>query len=168
METADARWQELLDKQAITEVIYRYARSMDRLDRDLGRSVFWPEATADYHQQMYQGTGYGFIDMVMEAHPTFSAHSHQFSNILITVDGDTATSETYGDVTLRRLDEAGRCIDSRNLGRYVDRWEKRRGEWRIIERIYLHDFDQNGQSTGDFLTTGRRDRLDASYFPVSE
>jgi hypothetical protein len=167
MDSADPPWQQLLDKQAITEVIYRYGRSMDRLDRDLGRSVFWPEATADYHQQMYQGTGYGFIDMVMEAHPTFSAHSHQFSNILITVEGDTATSETYGDVTLRRLDEDGRCIDSRNLGRYVDRWEKRQGEWRIIERTYLHDFDQNGPSAGDFLTTGRRDHLDASYFPES-
>jgi len=167
METADARWQELLDKQAITEVIYRYARSMDRLDRDLGRSVFWPEATADYHQQMYQGSGYGFVDMVMEAHPNFTAHSHQFSNILITVAGDTATSETYGDVTLRRLDENGRCIDSRNLGRYVDRREKRGEEWRIIERTYLHDFDQSGPSGGDFLTTGRRDRLDASYFPES-
>jgi hypothetical protein len=165
MGNADPQLQELLDKQAITEVIYRYGRSMDRLDRDLGRSVFWPEATADYHQQMYQGTGYGFIDMVMEAHPNFTAHSHQFSNILITVEGDTATSETYGDVTLRRLDEGGRCIDSRNLGRYVDRWEKRRGEWRIIERTYLHDFDQSGASAGDFLTTGRRDRLDASYFP---
>jgi len=35
---ADALLQELLDKQAITEVIYRYGRSMDRLDRDLGRS----------------------------------------------------------------------------------------------------------------------------------
>jgi hypothetical protein len=167
MDTVDRQLRELLDKQAITEVIYRYARSMDRLDRDLGRSVFWPEATADYHQQMYQGTGYGFIDMVMEAHPNYTAHSHQLGNILITVDGDTATSETYGDVTLRRLDEEGRCIDSRNLGRYVDRWERRGGEWRIIERTYLHDFDQSGTSAGDFLTTGRRDRLDPSYFPDS-
>jgi hypothetical protein len=168
MDAAGPHLQELLDKQAITEVIYRYARSMDRLDRDLGRSVFWPEATADYHEQMYQGTGYGFIDMVMEAHPNYTAHSHRFSNILISIDGGTATSETYGDVTLRRIDPDGRCIDSRNLGRYVDRWERRGGEWRIIARTYLHDFDQSGPSAGDFLTTGRRDRLDASYFPASE
>jgi SnoaL-like domain len=137
---------------------------MDRLDRDLGHTVFWPEATADYGQ-MFQGTGYGFIEMCLEAHPNFTSHSHQFSNILIAVDGNTATSETYGDVTLRRLDAEGRCIDLRNLGRYVDRWEKRDGQWRIIARTYLHDFDQSGESRGDFLTTGRRDRLDASYFP---
>ena len=157
-------FQELLDKQAITEVIYRYARSMDRLDRELGYGVFWPDATADYHEQMYQGTGHGFVDMVMEGHLNFVAHSHQFSNILIIIEGDTARSETYGDVTLRRIDVDGTPIDSRNLGRYVDRWEKRDGEWRIIDRRYLHDFDQSGPSRGDFVTTGQRDRQDASYF----
>jgi hypothetical protein len=156
--------QVLLDKQAIVEVIYRYGRSMDRLDRELGYSVFWPEATADYHEQMFQGTGHGFVDMCMEAHLQFVSHSHQFSNILVTVDGDTATSETYGDVTLRRADGDGGFVDLRNLGRYVDRWERRDGEWRIIDRKYLHDFDATYPSVGGFLTTGRRDRRDASYF----
>lgn len=162
--SAESELRVLLDKQAIAEAIYRYGRSMDRLDRELGYSVFWPEATADYHEQMYRGSGHGFVDMVMQAHLGFTAHSHQFTNILIDVEGDRARSETYGDVTLRRIDEHGRCIDSRNLGRYVDRWEKRGGEWRIVERTYLHDFDQSGPSAGDFITTGRRDRKDASYF----
>jgi hypothetical protein len=165
MDSINEQMQVLLDKQAITEAIYRYGRCMDRLDRDLGRTMFWPEATVDYDKQMYQGTGWGFIDMVMEAHPNYASHSHQFSNILISVQGHTATSETYGDVTLRLIDADGLCRDSRNLGRYVDRWERRSGEWRIIDRKYLHDFDQSGRSAGDFATTGRRDRLDASYFP---
>jgi hypothetical protein len=164
MTSIDERLQELVDKQDITEVIYRYARSMDRLDAELGYSVFWPEATADYHEQMYQGTGKGFVDMCMAAHPGFLSHSHQFSNILITVDGDTATSETYGDVTLRRADADGRLIDTRNLGRYVDRWERRDGEWRIIERTYVHDFDASTQPGSDFQTIGARDRTDPSYF----
>jgi len=88
--------QELLDKQAITEQIYNYARSMDRLDAELGKACFRPEASADYGP-MFQGTGYGFIDMCMAAHLLFTSHSHQFSNILIWVDGDTAKSETYID-----------------------------------------------------------------------
>ena len=165
MNAKDQAGQVLVDKQEITEAIYRYGRSMDRLDRELGYSVFWPEAKADYHEQMFVGTGHGFVDMVMEAHLFYHAHSHQFSNIYIHVDGDTARSETYGDVTLRRIDENGQCFDSRNLGRYVDRWERRAGEWRIIDRKYLHDFDQTAPAKGDFVTTGRRDRLDASYFP---
>jgi hypothetical protein len=165
MAPTETQLQELLDKQSITEAIYRYARCMDRLDREAGHSVFWPEATADYGEQLFQGTCYEFIEMCMEAHPNFASHSHQLSNVLIAVDGTTATSETYGDVTLRRIDD-GQCIDLRNLGRYIDRWEKRGEEWRIIARIYLHDFDQSGPSGGDFATTGRRDRLDASYFPA--
>jgi hypothetical protein len=168
MDERQRELQVLLDKQAITEVLYRYGRSMDRLDRELGYSVFWPEAMADYHQQMYQGSGHGFVDMVMEAHLQFVTHSHQFSNILITVNGDDAMSETYGDVTLRRVDEDGRFVDTRSLGRYVDRWEKRGGEWRIIDRQYLHDFDETIPSVGEFLTTGRRDRLDPSYFGAGD
>lgn len=157
--------QVLLDKQAITEVIHRYARAMDRLDRELGESVFWPGATADYDAQMYVGTAEGFLDMIMEAHPHFHAHSHQMSTISIEVDGDTAFSETYGDVTLRRIDADGTCWDTRSLGRYADRWERRDGEWRIVDRRYVHDLDQTWSPRGQFRTTGRRDRLDASYRP---
>jgi SnoaL-like domain len=164
MTSAGEQLQELLDKQAITEVIYRYARSMDRLDAELGYSVFWPEATADYHEQMYQGSGKGFVDMCMGAHPNYLSHSHQFSNILISVDGDSATSETYGDVTLRRAESDGRLIDTRNLGRYVDRWQRRDGQWKIIDRKYVHDFDASYESGSDFQTTGARDRTDPSYF----
>ena len=126
--------------------------------------MFWPEATADYDEQMYVGSGYGFVDFVMEAHLNCVAHSHQFTNILITVDGDTARSETYGDVTLRMIRDDGTPVDSRNLGRYVDWWERREGAWRIIQRRYLHDFDQSGPNHGDFATSGERDRQDASYF----
>lgn len=156
---------ELLDKQEITEQIYNYARSMDRLDLELGKSVFHPEATADYGTQMYQGTGYGFVEMCMKAHLQHLTHSHQMGNILIEVNGDTALSETYGDVTNRSLDKNGILYDSRNLGRYVDRWLKRDGTWRIIERKYIHDFDQSGPAIDTlFQTLGYRDKSDSSYF----
>ena len=36
MQDGNEAVEELLAKQAITEAIYRYARSMDRLDRELG------------------------------------------------------------------------------------------------------------------------------------
>jgi hypothetical protein len=157
--------QVLLDKQAITEQIYRYARSMDRLDEALGKACFWPEAPADYGAQMYQGTGHGFVEMCMAAHPHFLSHAHQFSNILIEVDGDHARSETYGDVTLRRRDEDGSLIDSRNLGRYIDKCERRDGAWKILDRRFVLDFDQSGPAIGAvFETTGRRDHTDPSYF----
>lgn len=159
-----AALKELLDKRAIEEQMYNYGRSMDRLDRELGYRCFWPDSKVDYGEHFRDASGAAFVDMCMEAHLGFVAHSHQFTNILITVDGDTARSEAYGDVTLRRIGDDGVPIDSRNLGRYVDRWERRNGEWRIIDRVFLHDFDQSGPNHGDFVTTGRRDPSDASYF----
>lgn len=161
----DNQLQQLLDKQAITERLYDYARAMDRLDAELGKACFHDGAEADYGAQMYQGTGHGFVDMCMAAHPGFHSHSHQFSNIRIWLQSSTsARSETYGDVVLRRYDESGQAHDIRNLGRYVDEWEKKDGEWRISRRVYLTDFDQSGPNAGHFQTTGKRDRTDPSYF----
>lgn len=164
MPSLEAQMRALIDKQAITEQIYNYGRCMDRLDRELGRGVFHPEAVADYGPQMFQGTGWDFVDWIMEAHRNFTTHAHEFSNIMIWLDGDTARSETYGDVTLRRRAEDGTLHDIRNLGRYIDRWERRDGTWRIIYRNYVHDFDQSGPAVGEFETMGKRDRSDPSYF----
>jgi hypothetical protein len=157
--------EQLIAKQAITERIYDYGRSMDRLDAALGRDCFHDDAIADYGAQMFQGTGHGFVDMCMTAHLQFHSHSHQFSNIRIWLqDADRAQSETYGDVTLRRYDTDGQAQDIRNLGRYIDEWERREGEWRITKRLFLLDFDQSSPAHGVFETTGKRDRTDPSYF----
>lgn len=157
--------EDLIEKQEILAQITNYARSVDRLDHELGKGVFHPEARADYGD-MFQGTGWGFIDWCLEAHLSLLSHSHQFSNISIELDGDCARSEAYGDVTVRMRDESGAIHVSRNLGRYIDRWEKRDGTWRIIDRHYVHDMDYSGPvAAGMYPMTGRRDRLDASYFP---
>ena len=147
------------------EVIYKYCRCMDRCDHELGKEVFHPDAKVDYGAEMYQGTGYGFVEMSLSAHTgVFLSHSHQHGTVFIKVDGDRAYSELYGDVTLRRRDEHGALIDSRNLGRYLDIWEKRDGRWKILERVFLMDIEETGPAVGNlFPTTGKRDRSDPSY-----
>lgn len=165
MDPLDGRLQELLDKQAITERIHDYARAMDRMDAPLGKECFCSEARVDYGAQIFQGTAHDFVDMCMKAHAGFQVHSHQISNVRIWLDGpQRARSEAYADVTLRRRDEAGTTYDIRNLGRYVDEWDKRDGEWRIAKRVFLLDFDQVGPSRSSLQTTGKRDRSDPSYF----
>jgi len=145
-----------------------YARSVDRLDHEIGKGVFQPEAPADYGA-MFQGTGWGFIDWCLESYLSLVSHSHQFSNISIELEGDRARSETYGDVTVRWKGEDGTINVMRNLGRYVDEWEKRDGTWRISHRRYVHDMDYGGPvaQAEMYEMTGRRDRIDASYFPAA-
>ena len=59
-----------------------------------------------------------------------------FSNELIEVDGDVATSEMYL-LNLNRYEEEG--WDFLLAGRYVERLERRAGEWRIAWRTRIHE-----------------------------
>ena len=86
--------QELSDKQAITEVIYRYCRGLDRMDAEMVRAVWHPGGTADYGADMFRGTGDEFVAWVWAAHAGMDRHSHQITNILIELDGDSAASES--------------------------------------------------------------------------
>jgi hypothetical protein len=153
----------LLAKQAITEALHKYCRSMDRMDDELGRSVFHADATADYGA-MYQGTGHGFIDFVHAAHAGMLLHQHQLGNILIAVDGERAFSESYVMVTFRRRDADGQLIGMSSCGRYIDRWEKRAGLWAIAHRDYLHLLDETRPVPESlYPSTGARDPTDPSY-----
>jgi hypothetical protein len=48
----ETQLRELLDKQAITEVLVRYLRGENRNDRDLFLATFWPDS--ECHNQVYQ------------------------------------------------------------------------------------------------------------------
>jgi hypothetical protein len=160
---SEAALAELLAKQAITERLNDYCRAMDRIDDDLGRSVFHPQALAN-SGTMFDGTGYGFIDFVHESHSAMLSQNHAISNISIRIDGDTAGSETYVTMHGRIKGEGDAIMQIKSLGRYIDRWEKRDGQWRIADRRYLHVMDEFRQiAMAAYATEGARDRSDPSY-----
>lgn len=140
----NAELNALLAKQAITEVIYRYSRGLDRMDKAMAYSVFHDDCTAVYHDDIYNGTGHGFVDWVWQAHEGMTHHSHQMNNILIELDGSddpqSATSETYATVTLlSQPDENGKQTVMTALTRYLDKWSKRNGNWAIADRVHVLD-----------------------------
>jgi len=153
---------ELYEKAAIRDVLSRYCRGLDRMDKDMAYSVFGAEATAHYHD-IYQGSGHGFIDWVWGAHETMAGHSHQITNVLIELDGDRAVSEAYVTVILQQQRDAG-AVEIQVRGRYLDRWHKRDGRWQIVQREHIVDTQSEiplaaiGSSTAS-----RRDRSDASF-----
>ena len=120
-------------KQAITEVLHRYCHAMDRIDHELGYQVWHPDGTADY-EGVFQGTGRGFVDWVLDQHRTFDGTSHQVTNIQIDVAGDEATSEAYVTACNRKGDQ-----DWVIRARYIDTWSCREGEWRIGARRCVQD-----------------------------
>jgi SnoaL-like domain len=132
--------QEVTDRQAITDVIYRYCRAVDRIDPELGYSIWNEDAVADYGA-IYQGDGRGVIDLICSQHQHLLCHSHQVSNILIELDGDTAGSEAYVTANLRL--QAGEQLKQISIwARYIDQWSRRNGRWGIDKRTVIVDFDE--------------------------
>jgi SnoaL-like domain len=162
-----AMLQAVADRQAITDLVYRYCRSMDRMDAELGYTIWHEGSEADYGEAIYRGSGRGFIDWVCESHRQLDFHSHQVTNIIIELDGDRASSESYVTAALRST-EAGRHMQMTVRGRYLDRWSRRQQRWGIDKRIYVHDFDDVREITQTSIPGwGKRGRSDPSYAVLS-
>ena len=160
----------LLAKEAITEALLSYARSVDRLDFDGVRAVFHEDSVVDYGT-MFRGSGPGFVDFLAEVQPPMVTHTHHLSNIAISVHTaepgstiDRAGSEAYVMVRSRILAEDGRPLELIAHARYVDRWERRDGTWRVSDRRYLHSVDELWPTrTVLYPVAGARDRTDPAY-----
>jgi ketosteroid isomerase-like protein len=124
------RLQELLDRTAILDCLQRYARGIDRHDAELAASAYHPDALDDHG--LFVGSGRGLAEWANnEAHRGVIRHQHHLTNHSVELDGDTAHTETYYLVVMRS--ETGRV--SFGSGRYLDRFERRGGEWRIAARV---------------------------------
>ena len=155
----DDRLEALLAKQAITEVIFRYARAIDRMDEHLLRSVFHPGSR---HSHFYEGPSSDpgipsskeapgdFVAFALGLLSAYSRTHHQLGNTLIQLEGETtATAETYFTAH-HRMRARGEELAAENAydtemdyfvgGRYLDRFELRDGEWKIVQRTGMTDW----------------------------
>jgi SnoaL-like domain len=132
----DPEVQELLDKQAIRELMIRYCRGLDRMDAELISSVYHPDAHDDHGGRTFSGADIGksILDWTRELNVEMG--SHHITNETIRVDGDTAACESYySGFMLECHDDGQRTIQM--VGRYLDRLERRNGEWKISERVIV-------------------------------
>lgn len=124
-----ARVQELLDKQDILECLTRFSRGMDRFDRDVYLSAFHSDATIAAGP--FVGSAAECYDWAVPMHEAGQvATHHNLLNVTVDIDGDTAHTETYYQFVGRNRDETNWIAG----GRYVDRLERRGGEWKIALR----------------------------------
>jgi len=152
---------ELLDREAIRECLIRYMRAVDRHDAELMATVYHPEALDDH--TMYIGKGVEFGPVVNAFHASmWGAHTHFLSNARIELSGDSAHVESYFLAALRRKDNSSTDLSG---GRYIDRFEKRKGEWKIAARVCVYEWGQNPEEIKAALSAfplGRRDSSDLS------
>jgi hypothetical protein len=123
----------LAGRHAVQDVLLRYCRGVDRRDYALVRSCYHDDAY-DFHGS-YEGGPDGFIEH-LKRNARWDRTMHVIANQLIEVDGDVARCESYC-VSYHRRDPTGtEEAEDMVIGlRYVDRVERRKGEWRIARRI---------------------------------
>lgn len=133
--------QILLDKQAILELLYRYARGWDRYDLDLLLDCFHPDAVVEQNGQ--QGRAHDLITGWFKALVSRKSMTHLITNALIEVKGDIAISEAHFFSHHRRAATRSKGeLDWFIKGRYLDRFERRDGQWRIAARTGLLEFER--------------------------
>ena len=123
------------DLAEIQQRIYFYGWCIDhRLFDDLD-AIFLPETVIHYDVPM--GTKKPWKEMkpwLARGLSQFRCTQHNMSNPMIDLQGDTATSNTYGHLIHFQELKAGGQNVFRHHTIYRDRWEKRDDGWRVIAR----------------------------------
>ena len=122
----DAR--QLADRQAIVEVIDRYATSLDAKDYERFKTCFSEDAVVHYSDDLVgpEPTA-AYAESVLAQ---FAHTQHLLGNYDITLDGDRASARTYMHAS-HVTSEGGIWVVG---GTYIDRFERRDGDWKIVER----------------------------------
>jgi len=160
----------LLDEREIREVVLRYCRGVDRLDRELVRSCFHEDAT-DSHGN-FEGGVEPLLDWMWGVLTKFDSTMHFVGNLLIEVSADLerARAETYG-VAFHRGDPDKPHRNLVNGFRYVDRFERRDEVWRIARRTVVTewtrvDVPEHWWPTPEGILCGVRGPGDPVYEPL--
>lgn len=166
----------LADRQAIRDAGKRYTRGADRHDEELIRSAFWPDATASHGKPMERDE---FVDWWLRELSGYAAHQHHITGQTVDIDGNTAHVESYviyfhvprdKSVDKHGPPSPGKALTSEKTylgsGRYIERWEKRNGEWRVLVHEYVEDLALLGETVDyceERTCLGTWDRSDLSY-----
>ncbi len=159
---------ELLATEEIRALSGTYMRGLDRLDAPLLRSVFHDDATTDYG--FFQGGPDAFVAMAMGALRDHAANHHMLGQINVRLEGEVAFGEVYFQA-FHRIATDGKAFDLFISGRYVDRYEKRAGAWKIAFRAEVNDWARTEPAADDYFQSntrslrGARAPDDLSYHP---
>ena len=165
---------DLLAKQEITELLYRYCRGIDRLDMELVRSCYHPDAT-DSH-----GTFEGSVDEYLvwseRLLRRYTGSVHIVQNVFVEVDPDPATAPDGGTVQWARSEahgiarhwtEGGPRELNLSVGfRFIDDVSRRNGgPWLISRRVATTEWvrEEQFRPVDERFLRGSRDRTDPLY-----
>jgi hypothetical protein len=163
----ERRVQYLADRQEILDCITRNSRGNDRFDAEMVANSYHADGFHEIGRNVIPGPKYG--EHANNAHGSiFEQNLHHVTMHTCEIDGDVAHAESYViGLFLNKGMQASRILS----GRYIDRLEKRAGEWRIVIRRATVEVILEG--TAAMLNSqafrergylkGSRDKSDLSY-----
>lgn len=161
--------QEMLDEHALTKLVHAYCRAVDRGDIDALRDLYHHDAV-DAHGGFSTGSVEGFFEQLTASRPYLRAMQHHITTVNFAVEGNSAEGEIY-NIAVHTLAGKEPDVDLVIGGRYLDKYEKRDGTWKLLERTIVTDWarvsdpsamDMSHPITKDTLK-GALDEADPSY-----
>lgn len=134
----EAQLRELLDKQAILELIHAYCNAADRHDHDKMRALYHEDAIDD-HGHFAKGPAMEFIDKLPEIQKAMAILHHNVTTVNLKLDGDRAEGEVY-ILAFHQVKHESELFDVLIGGRYFDKYEKRGGVWKFSHRAIVADW----------------------------
>ncbi|GAA1845874.1 nuclear transport factor 2 family protein [Actinomadura bangladeshensis] len=128
----------LADRERIRDLAVTYCFALDDEDPELMKSVFWPDAHDD-HEPMFSGPAWEFADRFVAFRDSVRPTTHFVLNHVIRFGDDPheATGRLYGggfQFVAAEPARGPRVV----IGTYTDRYQRREGEWRILERRFRY------------------------------
>ncbi len=163
----ERRLQYLTDRQEILDCVIRNSRGNDRFDAELVASSYHPDGWHELGRSRIPGPHYG--EHANEAHSRIcEASLHNVTMQSCAIDGDVAHAESY---VVGLFADKGAEKSRMLAGRYIDRLERREGQWRIVLRRATVEVVMEGKAImpngkmppGSGYLKGSRDRSDPSY-----
>jgi len=155
----------LLAESDIRKVLYTYCHAIDRTDLEELKTVYHP--TAIDNHGVFSGAASDYASWVIDALAGATETQHLIGNVNVDVDGDVAHVESYLQGTSLIPTEDGGTRVEVLIGRYVDRFERRNGSWKIAHRTFVRDFDYTlpavSETRAGVYQPGSRSRQDLSY-----
>jgi hypothetical protein len=138
----------LEDREAIREIITAYAHAIDRRRWDIMQNLFHDDAQFAFGT--ITGDWRDFVEQARAVIDPCLATQHQLGQVMFNFEGENIChTETYmtamhtippGHPNEDVFPPKGVIYSAVIAGRYVDRFEKRKNEWRIANRTGLYDW----------------------------
>jgi ketosteroid isomerase-like protein len=138
MPPTEALLQEMLDEFQLRKLVHAYCRAVDRGDLAKLRDLYHHDAE-DAHGAFSTGSADDFLGALSAARPYIRSMQHNITTVNFAIESNSAEGEVY-TIATHTLSAGDRDVEIVVGGRYLDKYEKRDGTWKLIARTIVTDW----------------------------